>query len=163
MWSLIAALSYPQRIIGKEGKLPWHLPLELRLFRQQTWGGILVVGRRTLETLPLPLPGRDVWVLSHSLAPQGDYYRVFPNPESLLQALSDVPKPVFFAGGASLYAWALQLPQLQKMFLTWVFLSVEGDTFFPFFAEHEWSLQRWELFTDKGIPFIRAEYERNSR
>lgn len=160
MWSLIAALSYPQRIIGKQGRLPWHLPLELRLFRQQTWGSILVVGGRTLKTLPLPLPGREIWVLSHSLPPQAHLYRVFPTPESLLTALNEVSQPVFFAGGASIYAWALQLPQVQTMFLTWVFLPVEGDTYFPPFSESEWRIQRWELFIDNATTFIKAEYQR---
>jgi dihydrofolate reductase len=59
--ALIAALSWPRGVIGREGRLPWHIPLELRVFRELTWGGILVMGRRTYESLRRPaLAGANV-------------------------------------------------------------------------------------------------------
>ncbi|MEN2993416.1 MAG: dihydrofolate reductase [Bacteroidia bacterium] len=160
MWAIVAAVSYPQRIIGWRGRLPWHLPLELRLFRQLTWGGILVVGRKTWEALPPTLPGREVWVLSQSPKPPSAQARFFSSTDTLLQALEAETRPVFFAGGASIYAWALELPKVSRLYLSWIYTQPPGDTFFPPFSEEAWVVTQWEFFEEKCLQFIRAVYQR---
>jgi len=160
-WQVIAALSYPHRLIGYKGRLPWHLPLELQLFRHRTWGGILVIGRRTWESLQRPLPGRELWVLSRTLTLELPMVRVFSTPEALLVALAEVRKPVFFAGGAEIYRWALSLPQVDTLWLTWVYAPdlTQGDAFFPPFEDH-WQAVAWEFFVDRCVPFVQVLYRR---
>ncbi|MCX8112859.1 MAG: dihydrofolate reductase [Bacteroidia bacterium] len=161
MWSIVAAAAYPNRVIGRSGRLPWHLPLELRLFRSLTWGGILIMGRHTWESIGRPLQGREIWVLSRTLASHQSV-KLFPEPESLLKALRLEDRPAFFVGGERLYRWALTLPEVNRLFLTWVFMHVEGDKVFPDLSEAEWRVTGWELFYEACIPFIRVEYLRFS-
>ncbi|GIV25383.1 MAG: dihydrofolate reductase [Bacteroidia bacterium] len=162
MWTIVAALSAYNRGIGLKGRLPWRIPMELRLFRQETWGGVLIVGRRTWESLARPLPGRELWVLSRQrLGPQAGV-RFFPGEQALLQALEKETRPVFFAGGEQLYRWALSLPQVQELRLSWVYTPAEADTFFPAFSEAEWQVYATEFF-DACSPypsFVRAFYKR---
>lgn len=105
--AIVAALSYPAQVIGRDGKLPWTLPLELRLFRQLTWGGILVMGRRTWESLNKPLPGREMWVWSERLAAatiptsptkskDNAPVRFFSSEAALVEALTAADRPVFY-------------------------------------------------------------------
>ena len=163
--ALIAALSWPRGVIGRKGRLPWHIPLELRLFRELTWGGILVMGRRTYESLRRPaLPGRTLWVLSRHLQvpPETSGVRIFSSSEALLEALPEAQKPVFFAGGEEIFRRALELPSLERLYLSWVMVEVEGDTYFPPIPR-EWEVYRWEVFAagpGVPIPFIFAEYQR---
>jgi len=162
MWKVIAAISAYDRGIGVGGYLPWHIPLELRLFRQETWGGVLVVGRRTWESLSKPLPGREVWVLSRQPRTPLPGVRFFSDKAALLQALESEKKPVFFAGGAQIYEWALSLPQVTELLLSWVYVQTKAEVFFPEFPEAMWRLEAAEFFGFCGlIPgFVRARYTR---
>lgn len=165
MWNLIAAISWPTGVIGRAGGLPWRIPLELALFRHLTWGGILVMGRKTYESLGRSeLPGRVIWVLSTQRPPGSlpTHLQVFRDWQTLLEALEGVSQPVFFAGGALLFKKALSLPQLGRLYISWVMKPVQGDTYFPPLAP-VWQPIRWEVFS-KGpgvpIPFIFTTYER---
>jgi len=163
--ALIAALSWPRGVIGREGRLPWHIPMELRVFRELTWGGILVMGRRTYESLRRPaLPGRTLWVLSRHLQvpPETRGVQIFSSWEALLKAFPEAQKPVFFAGGEEIFRRALELPSLERLYLSWVMAEVEGDTYFPPIPR-EWEVYRWEVFAagpGVPIPFIFVEYQR---
>ncbi|MCS7189181.1 MAG: dihydrofolate reductase [Bacteroidia bacterium] len=158
-WSIVASLSHPNRVIGKGGRLPWHLPLELRLFRELTWGGVLVMGRKTWQSIARPLPGREIWVLSRTQEPL-PVTRVFPSKDSLLKALRTTEIPVFFTGGEKIFQWALSLPEVKKMYLSWIMGNYDGDTFFPSFSEEEWVPKEWEFFYDRCVPFLRVVYFR---
>ncbi len=167
MQALIAALSWPSQVIGRQGRLPWHIPLELRLFRQITWGGILVMGRRTYESLGRPtLPGRTLWVISRSLstAPEAGEIKLFPSWEALVEALPHAQKPVFFAGGEAIFRKALELPTLERLYLSWIMAEVAGDTYFPAIPEN-WQPYQWEVFScgpGVPLPFVFAIYEPNT-
>lgn len=125
----IAAMSL-NRVIGVGNRIPWHLPEDLRWFKQLTWGGTLVMGRRTFESIGRPLPGRTTVVLSRSgWAHPG--VSVVPTLEAL-EALN-LPAPVFVCGGAQIYA--LALPHCAELYLTLVKREVPGDVFFPPFEE----------------------------
>ncbi len=125
----IAAMSL-NRVIGAGNRIPWHLPEELRWFKEVTWGGTLVMGRRTFESINRPLPGRTTVVLSRS-----GWSRPEVRVVSSLEALEslDLPTPVFICGGAQVYA--LTLPHCAELYLTLVKRVVPGDTFFPPFEE----------------------------
>ena len=122
----IAAMSR-ERVIGAAGKIPWHLSGDLKFFKRTTLGHIVVMGRKTFESLGKPLPGRENWVLSRSASCDGA--RVFRHPLEIVPPNDG--REVFVIGGAELYA-AL-LPQCDEILLTHVNLSVDGDTWFPEF------------------------------
>ena len=131
------------RAIGQHGSIPWHLPEDFRWFKQATMGGVLVMGRKTFESIGRPLPGRDTVILSRSgfTAPGTQTVRDLPELERL--AAND-PRTVWIAGGSEIYA--LLLGRCSRLFLTRVKRTVEGDAFFPAFeadfAERETVLDR---------------------
>jgi dihydrofolate reductase len=124
----IAAMS-PERVIGFEGKIPWHISEDLKFFKRTTLGHVVVMGRKTYESLGKPLPGRENWVLSRTATFEG---------AKVLRCPSEIVPPsdgreIFVIGGAELYA-AL-LPQCTEILLTHVDLHVQGDTWFPEFEQ----------------------------
>ncbi|WP_298228386.1 dihydrofolate reductase [Gryllotalpicola sp.] len=122
-------------VIGKDGAIPWHLPEDMRRFRETTAGGAVIMGRRTWESLPerfRPLPGRTNIVVTR----QDDYDA--PGAEvagSLDAALALVPDGVqpWIIGGGQLYLEAID--RADRIELTEVLTSVEGDTFAPLVAD----------------------------
>lgn len=131
MYKAIAAMS-ENRVIGDAGRIPWHLPEDFRWFKRVTLGHILVMGRRTFESIGRPLPGRDTWILSRTgfTAPGA---RTFRDVGALDQAAAAESRDVFVAGGAEIYARLL--PRCGDLFLTRVLRSVSGDAYFPPFEE----------------------------
>lgn len=125
----IAAMS-ENRVIGNRGKIPWHLPEDFRWFKQQTMGGTLIMGRKTYESIGMPLPGRTTLVLSRS-SPNFPGVEISPSLDELLHR--DLPGPVYIAGGAEIYREAL--PYCADLFLTHIKGVYEGDTFFPPFEQ----------------------------
>ena len=122
----IAAMSR-ERVIGVGGEIPWHISEDLKYFKRTTLGHVIVMGRKTFESLGKPLPGRENWVLSRTALFEGA--RVFRHPSEI--APPGDGREVFVIGGAELYA-AL-LPQCGEILLTHVDRHVEGDTWFPVF------------------------------
>ena len=122
----IAAVSQ-NGVIGRQGDLPWRLPEDLKWFKKITMGGILLMGRKTWESLPGALPGRENWVLSRSLEPVGGM-RVFRSLEETIRELGD--RSLFIMGGGQLYASTLE--DCQELYLSEVHQSIaDGDAFFP--------------------------------
>jgi len=117
-------------VIGRGGVLPWRLPEDMKHFRRLTLGKIVLMGRRTWESLGKPLEGRRNWVLSRdpSFRPAG--CEVFATLDQALAARRDAELVVI--GGAELYRQAL--PLVQTVHLTRVHARVEGDTSFPAWA-----------------------------
>jgi dihydrofolate reductase len=125
----IAAMSL-NRVIGAGNKIPWHLPADFKWFKQMTTGHVLVMGRKTFESIGRPLPNRQTLVLSRG---------AFVHPEvRTLRSLDELPavvpgRQVFIAGGAQVYAQAL--PLCSDLYLTVVKRVVEGDAYFPAFEQ----------------------------
>ena len=125
----IAAMSL-NRVIGSGNRVPWHLPEELKWFKQMTIGQVIVMGRKTFESIGQPLPHRTTVVLSRSsLSIPG--VRVVSSLSDI--DLSRETREVFICGGAQVYAQTL--PLCSDLFLTLVKRTVEGDTFFPPFED----------------------------
>ncbi len=122
----IAAMS-PDRVIGSAGKIPWHLSEDLKFFKRTTLGQVVVMGRKTFESLGKPLPGRENWVLSRTASLDGA--RVFRSPAEIVSPADG--REVYVIGGAELYT-AL-LPRCREVLLTHVDIRVPGDTWFPEF------------------------------
>lgn len=126
----IAAMSL-NRVIGRAGRIPWHLPEDFQWFKQLTMGHVLVMGRRTFESIGRPLPGRQTIVLTRSA-----WTHPGVSTAAGLDALplpAGDPRTVFICGGAEVYRQAL--PLCSDLYLTRVKREVEGDTFFPRFED----------------------------
>jgi len=126
----IAAMSL-NRVIGNGNKIPWHLPEDFKWFKQVTMGQVLVMGRKTFESIGKPLPGRETIVLT-----RGAWSHLGVKTATSLDALplaTDDTRTVFIAGGAEIYRQAL--PMCGELLLTLVKREVAGDVFFPPFDE----------------------------
>lgn len=124
----IAAMA-TNRVIGTEGRIPWHLPEDFRWFKRTTLGHAVLMGRKTYESLGKPLPGRENIVLTRGGKISG---------VRTIHDISELPKPqpgqeIFVIGGAQIYE--LLLPKCDELLLSLVDREVRGDAFFPPF-EH---------------------------
>ncbi|MCX8089876.1 MAG: dihydrofolate reductase [Verrucomicrobiae bacterium] len=125
----IAAMSL-NRVIGANGRIPWHLPEDFRWFKAVTTGHVLVMGRKTFESIGRPLPGRETLVLSRSAFSHPGVRTITSLNEA--RALT-AERRVFICGGAEVYAQAL--PFCSELYLTLVKRVVDGDAFFPPFED----------------------------
>ena len=121
---IIAAIAL-NRVIGKNGKLPWHIPEDLLRFKQLTVGHTVVMGRKTFDSLDNPLPNRTNIVITSRVI---NGVKSYPSLEFALQALKN-EKEVFVIGGGRVYADALK--HADELRLTLVDRDVDGDTYFP--------------------------------
>lgn len=159
--SLIAAQA-KNRAIGKDGAIPWHIPEDLKRFKRLTMGKPIIMGRKTYESIGRALPGRSNIVVTrnpnfeaegvtvtHSLLEATDFARTLNSEE------------FFVIGGQQLYAAAL--PDADRLYLTYVDIEVEGDTFFPEFDQDDWlELEREPRRSEKsGLAFSFVTYARN--
>jgi dihydrofolate reductase len=121
-------------VIGRDNQLPWRLPADLKRFKTLTLGNTLVMGRRTFESIGRPLPGRTSVVVTRdrTYAPSGVVIA-----HSLDEALAR-PGQLFVAGGAQLYAAALE--RADRLELTRIERPFEGDALFPAFDLDAWRL-----------------------
>ena len=148
----IAAMSL-NRVIGAGNKIPWHLPEDFNWFKQLTTGNVIVMGRKTFESIGRPLPNRETIVLSRSPVSHPGVRTVCDLEE--LQSLAG-ERQVFVCGGAQIYAQVL--PRCSDLYLTLVKREVEGDTFFPPFED------RFELIEElRDTPEFRILRYHNRR
>jgi len=125
----IAAMSL-NRVIGAGNCIPWHLPEDFKWFKRTTTGHVLVMGRKTFESIGKPLPNRDTIVLSRA----GFAHPGVRVAHSLAEVVALAgARPVFICGGAQIYEQAL--PCCSDLFLTRVKRQVAGDAFFPPFED----------------------------
>lgn len=132
--TLIAAMAR-ERVIGRDNRIPWHLPADLAHFRRLTLDRPLVLGRRTWESLPGPLPRRRLVVVSREPGFTVAGAEVVASPAAALALLADQPV-VMIGGGAALYA-AL-LPRAGRLELTLIDAHIQGDRLFPAWSPADW-------------------------
>ncbi|MBT40907.1 MAG: type 3 dihydrofolate reductase [Idiomarina sp.] len=144
--SLVAAMAN-NRVIGKDNKMPWHIPSELKYFKKITLGKPIVMGRKTYESLGRPLPGRKNIILSNRTNPP-------QNPNEQVVWVSGVKQAIAAAGpvdelmvigGGKIYETFL--PLADRLYVTEIELNVAGDTYFPDYQQlAEWSeIERHEV------------------
>ncbi|WP_035603273.1 dihydrofolate reductase [Haloferula sp. BvORR071] len=122
----------PERVIGRNGTLPWHLPEDLAFFKRTTSGHAIVMGRKTYESIGRPLPKRRNIVLTRDQSWSAPGIEVIHAPEELAM-LPGLEGDVFVIGGAEIYAAFLD--QLDELLVSRVFENYPGDTQLPVF-EH---------------------------
>lgn len=141
------------RVIGVNNKLPWHLPEDLRYFKQVTMAKPIIMGRNTYESIGRPLPGRTNIVISRqeSYAPNG--VKVVSSLEAAIEmaesiALIDGAAEAMVIGGGQIYAQALE--KADRLYLTEVDAEIEGDAWFPEFSRDDWKEVGREDFSAEG-------------
>ena len=132
--SIIAAMD-ERRVIGRDNRLPWHLPADLAHFKRTTLDRPVVMGRRTWESLPGLLPRRRHIVITRNPAYEASGCTLAASPEAAIEAAGAEPE-IFFIGGAALYKAAM--PIARRLYLTFVHGRFAGDAFFP-----DWDPARW--------------------
>jgi dihydrofolate reductase len=147
--SLIAAVA-ENRVIGRNGKLPWYLPKDLRYFRAVTMGKPVLMGRKTWESMNRPLPGRTNIVITRQQGYQAEGARVVADLGGAIElaesvAASDGGDEIMIIGGAEIYQ--LALPQADRLYLTEVHAAVEGDVLFP-----DWQREAWQEVSREDEP-----------
>ena len=155
--SIIAALS-ENRVIGREGGIPWLLPEDMRRFKALTMGHAVIMGRRTFDALDgIPLPGRRNIVLTATPGFEVAGFKVVSGLEEALAPFRSGDEEVFVIGGGTLYEQTL--PIVDRLYLTLVHERVEGDAFFPEFSEDDFiEVKREE--GEGSPPHSFVEYER---
>lgn len=140
--SLIAALG-ENRVIGVDNSMPWHLPGDFKYFKATTLGKPIIMGRKTWDSLGRPLPGRLNIVVSRQSDLQLEGAEVYPSLEAAVAraqewALEQGVDELMLIGGAQLYTQGLA--HADRLYLTRVALSPEGDAWFPEFDAAQWKL-----------------------
>lgn len=151
--TLVAAVA-ANGVIGREGGLPWRLPGDLARVKQLTMGHVLVMGRRTYDSIGRPLPGRTTVVVTRQPDWRAEGVLVADSVDAALEIAARHDPEVFVFGGGEIYAAAL--PRADRLVMTWVEQEPAGDTTFP---EVDWS-QWQEVGRQVGEGFSVIEYER---
>jgi dihydrofolate reductase len=143
-------------VIGVDGGLPWHLPDDLRRFKALTMGHVLVMGRKTYESIGRPLPGRTTVVVTRNAAwdPGSEEVVVARGLDEAIRAAQRIDDEVFVVGGAQVYADALTL--VDRLELTLVDDEPRGDTTFPAVEWADWD----ELGREEGDGVAYVTFER---
>ena len=148
-------------VIGIANRLPWHLPEDMKFFRETTRGKPVIMGRKTWESLPdafRPLPGRLNVVVSRNPGFQAPGASVVVSLEAAVAAAGGF-ETAFVIGGAELYRQAL--PHADRLLLTEIDQAYEGDAFFPDFDRSIWhESSREPRVAESGLPFAFVTYQR---
>ena len=135
--SLIVAMA-KNRVIGKENKMPWHLPADFAYYKKTTTGHPVIMGRKTFESIGRPLPARRNIVISRNANFGANGIEVVSSLDAAIKACANrnTHEEAFVIGGASLYSEALA--RADRIFMTEVDATPEGDTFFPLLNMKQW-------------------------
>ncbi len=148
--------------IGKDNKLLWHLPNDLKFFKNTTWGMPVIMGRKTFEAVNKPLPGRFNIVITR----QADWkaegtISATDLKDALLKAKETNCNEIFIIGGGEIYKQGMDMAD--KIYLTRVHATLEGDTFFPVIDETVWQLTALQDFAadeKHAYPYSFQTWER---
>jgi len=141
-------------VIGKEGQLPWHLPKDLKFFKEKTMGHCMVMGRKTFEAFPSPLKGRTHLVISRTDAPEGlpENVRFFKSVDEGIAYAKQHDTLVYVIGGGEIFTQTIDIAT--DLLITEVDTEVEGEVFYPALNSEEWELIQSEPQTaDEKHPF----------
>ena len=141
------------RVIGRNNKLPWYLPNDLKYFKQVTFGKPVIMGRKTWDSLGKPLPGRTNIVITRQADFQAEGAKVVATLDEAVTLAENVAfiegqDEAVVMGGAEIYA--LAMPQADRLYLTEVHAEVDGDTWFPEYDTSEWKEIGREDFPAEG-------------
>lgn len=155
-----------QHCIGVNNQLPWHLSDDLKHFKRITQGGVVVMGRKTYDSMGRALPNRINWILTRDQHWQAEGVSIGHDLEQVLdQACQDVKQQgqssLFIIGGAEIFKQTIHIAD--RLELTHVHLNVQGDTFYPAIPECFMAIQRQPMQDEKtGTTFEFVTYQRQT-
>ncbi|MDN7241035.1 dihydrofolate reductase [Planococcus sp. N028] len=151
----------PNRVIGKDNQLPWHIPEDLAYFKKHTVGKGIVMGRNTYESIGRPLPKRRNIIVTRNTEYKVDGADVVHTLDQAIRLAEEVHEEVMVIGGEEVFRSIL--PRADRLYITLIKADFEGDTFFPEYGS-EWQLvsQSEELFSN-GVPFSYLIFERSNK
>lgn len=157
MFSIIAAIG-KNRELGKNGDLIWHLPNDLKFFKEQTSGKKVFMGKRTFESLPKKLPNREHFVLTDKDIKDEGITLVW-NLDKYIKENVDTEDEIFVIGGGMVYSQ--MLPYAKRLILTEIEAECkDADTYFPDFNKYAWDRRIISSNSDNGINYNHVEYTR---
>lgn len=151
---LIVAMAQ-NRTIGKDGKIPWHISQELKLFKKITIGHTLIMGRKTYESIGRPLPERKNIVVTRNANFQAEGCYIYTDLNQAIEEHKD--ERIFVIGGAQIFKQCLDLAD--EIYLTVVQKEFNGDVAFPAFNEENYCISEKTYFEDEP-PFELIHYIR---
>ncbi len=137
--SLIVAAS-SNNAIGKDNAMLWHLPTDLKFFKNTTWGMPVIMGRKTFEAMGKALPGRTNIVVTSNKEWKNEGALTVQNIDEAIKAAEDATnaKEVFITGGGEIYKQTMKMAN--RIYMTRIHADIEGDTFFPEIGPADWDL-----------------------
>ncbi len=140
-------------VIGKDNRLPWHLPADLKLFKKRTMGSTIIMGRKTFESIGKPLPGRENFVISRTLKAAGENLQTF---NSVGEAVKAAKTPeAYIIGGADIFKQTMDL--VDGIYLTRIHQEYEGDAFYPEIPKDFEEIEVEELQADPRAEVVYFE------
>ena len=161
--TLIAAAS-ENNVLGKDNQLIWHISDDLKRFKQFTQGHAIIMGRKTFESFPKPLPNRTHIVITRQPNyPASEGIVVVNSIEKAIAAIKNDKQP-YIIGGGEIYS--LFMPWAHKIELTRIHKHFEGDAFFPEIDPEQWKLvasQKHPATTEQNLSFSYLTYTKNTK
>ncbi len=146
--------------IGKDGKVPWRIPEDLKHFRRITMGHAIIMGRKTWDEVGRPLPGRRNLVVSRQPGLFLEGAEVFGSVAEAVEAARSSDAEPHVIGGSAIYEIAM--PYATRIYLTEVHQEVEADTFFPAFDRTPWRETDRRRAETEGVEFVTLDRETRS-
>lgn len=140
-------------LIGSNNALPWYLPADLKYFKETTMGKPIVMGRKTYESIGRPLPGRTNIIITRNQDFKAEGCLIFNTKEQLLQWMKEQDSEVFITGGGEIFK--LFLSDVDRLYVTKIFHSFSGDSYFPHVNWEQWQL----ISKKKGIKNEKNPFE----
>ena len=163
--ALIVAMDL-ERGIGKNNDLMWHLPADMKFFKETTSGHIVVLGRKNYESIPekyRPLPNRENAVLTRNKDYKAEGCTVFYSLEDCLEFYSKDERTIFIIGGGEIYRQAMEMDYVDEMYITHVDKAYDADTFFPALDLKAWKeelIQQQSPDEKHEAGFVVVKYSR---
>lgn len=124
-----------RRVIGSDNAMPWHLPEDFKWFKENTLGKPVIMGRKTYESIGRLLPGRQNIIITRDPSFKVDGAEIVSSPKSALEVVQG-EEEVMIIGGGSIYDAFIS--ETNRLYLTYIDASVDGDTHFPDWSRYEW-------------------------
>ena len=161
---ITAIVAYDEnRVIGKDGKIPWNIPEDRKFFQQQTIGSALIMGRKTWESIPLkkrPLKGRFNLILSKTCRDHGVGYLFVDKMDTAIWWAKYVLRMdnIFIIGGAEIFKIALEKDLINRIIVSKIYGIHEGDAYFPEIKTANWEVHSPQKFKEfEVVEYVKSD------
>ncbi len=156
--SIVVAIAEGNRAIGRDNKLPWHIPTDLKRFKAITLNHPIIMGRKTFESIGRPLSNRTNIIITRDLQYHAEKCVIVNSLAEAISKASAIDKQeIFIIGGGEIFKQAL--PYVDKLYLTLVKGKIDGDVFFPDYSEFKTILSQ-SSYSENGFDFTFLDLEK---